>query len=172
LYLELLARAIDKERVGEAHPAFPKIIEALSPDEILLLRMIRGQNGAGCKKFESEPRSGSLLLGKGELRIELPRQQHRQLAHPKSVLAYFEHLVSLNVLQWLRRQMLRGGFFQGVSGDWYETRFTHFGLLFMEACLPERRGRKSVSESPADVAGLDSSTTEKLPPRRDEAGSP
>ena len=33
LYLNLLRRAIDKERQDEAHPAFARIIEQLSPDE-------------------------------------------------------------------------------------------------------------------------------------------
>lgn len=33
LYLNLLTRAIDKDRVNEAHPAFFHIIEQLSPDE-------------------------------------------------------------------------------------------------------------------------------------------
>jgi hypothetical protein len=37
LYLNLLARAIDKERSNEAHPAFVKIIEQISPDEALMM---------------------------------------------------------------------------------------------------------------------------------------
>lgn len=42
MYINLLARAIDRERQGEAHPAFARIIEQLSPDEALLLYEIRG----------------------------------------------------------------------------------------------------------------------------------
>lgn len=37
LFANLLARAIDKERVSEAHPAFPSIISQLSPDEAVIL---------------------------------------------------------------------------------------------------------------------------------------
>ena len=37
MFLNLLARAIDKERVGEAHPAFSEIIKHLSPDEAIFL---------------------------------------------------------------------------------------------------------------------------------------
>jgi len=40
LYLKLLTRAIDKERVNEAHPAFVTLIEQLSPDEALLLKIV------------------------------------------------------------------------------------------------------------------------------------
>lgn len=40
LYLNLLSRAIDKERVNEAHPAFITIIEQLSPDEALILKIV------------------------------------------------------------------------------------------------------------------------------------
>ena len=39
-YLNLLSRAMDRERVGEAHPAFINIISQLCPDEILLLNQI------------------------------------------------------------------------------------------------------------------------------------
>ena len=46
LYLELLKRAIDKERSNEAHPAFIKIIEQLSPEEAVLLFRFRGQRMA------------------------------------------------------------------------------------------------------------------------------
>ncbi|RBW64927.1 hypothetical protein DS893_12110 [Vibrionales bacterium C3R12] len=39
-YLNLMSRAMDKERVGEAHPAFIDIISQLCPDEVLLLNQI------------------------------------------------------------------------------------------------------------------------------------
>ena len=37
LFLNLLARAIDKQRVSEAHPAFAQIIGQLSPDEAIVI---------------------------------------------------------------------------------------------------------------------------------------
>ena len=37
LYLNLLARAIDKKRCNEAHPAFVKIIEQMSSDEAMVM---------------------------------------------------------------------------------------------------------------------------------------
>src|SRR5208337_3598331 len=41
LYLNLLARAIDKERCNEAHPAFAKIIGQMSPDEAMVMYVMR-----------------------------------------------------------------------------------------------------------------------------------
>ena len=40
MWAQLLARACDKERVGEAHPAFPWIISQLSSDEARLLEAL------------------------------------------------------------------------------------------------------------------------------------
>jgi len=40
MYINLLARAMDGERVGEAHPAFISVISQLAPDEVVLLREI------------------------------------------------------------------------------------------------------------------------------------
>jgi hypothetical protein len=37
----LLARSMDSERLGEAHPAFSEIIRRLSPDEVRLLTYLR-----------------------------------------------------------------------------------------------------------------------------------
>lgn len=37
MYINLLARATDRDRAGEAHPAFLLIISQLAPDEVLLL---------------------------------------------------------------------------------------------------------------------------------------
>jgi hypothetical protein len=45
LYLNLLMRSIDKDRVDEAHPAFVKIIEQLSRDEAYILSKIKKE---GC----------------------------------------------------------------------------------------------------------------------------
>jgi Abortive infection alpha len=38
LYVNLLSRAMDGERVGEAHPAFIGLISQLAPDEVLFLK--------------------------------------------------------------------------------------------------------------------------------------
>jgi hypothetical protein len=43
LYLNLLSRSIDKERVNEAHPAFCHIIEQLSSDDAYILYFAKSE---------------------------------------------------------------------------------------------------------------------------------
>jgi hypothetical protein len=40
MYRKLLASAMDRDSVDQAHPAFPELIRQLSPDEALLLYLI------------------------------------------------------------------------------------------------------------------------------------
>jgi hypothetical protein len=40
LYVNLLSRAMDGERVGEAHPAFVSLVAQLAPDEVLFLQEV------------------------------------------------------------------------------------------------------------------------------------
>ncbi|WP_412530389.1 Abi-alpha family protein [Burkholderia lata] len=40
MFVSLLARAMDRERVGEAHPAFVQIVGQLAPDEAALIQQI------------------------------------------------------------------------------------------------------------------------------------
>jgi hypothetical protein len=43
LFVELLATAADKNKVGSAHPSFVRVIENLSPDEAKILKAWKGQ---------------------------------------------------------------------------------------------------------------------------------
>ncbi|WP_211960885.1 Abi-alpha family protein [Cupriavidus plantarum] len=38
--MNLLSRGMDRERVGEAHPAFIQIVGQLAPDEAVLIEQI------------------------------------------------------------------------------------------------------------------------------------
>jgi hypothetical protein len=44
MYVELLRCAVDRDRVRDANPAFVKIIEQLSPEEVLILNFLRGKS--------------------------------------------------------------------------------------------------------------------------------
>jgi hypothetical protein len=52
MYLNLLNRAMDKSRVDQAHPAFTYIISQFSPDEALLLMILRDQPKYGLRELE------------------------------------------------------------------------------------------------------------------------
>jgi len=43
MFSELLSRSIDKDRVEEAHPAYPMIIKQLSADEVKILTLLDGR---------------------------------------------------------------------------------------------------------------------------------
>lgn len=121
LYLNLLARAIDKERQSEAHPAFVKIIEQMSPDEAMIVYALR-ERPYMC--------------------IVLDVQQHNScpyelLAHPEHIHLYARHLASLNLLD---------AYAYGTSF----VQVSDFGELFIRACVPEdfsveRRGHQEDS---------------------------
>ena len=113
LYVNLLARAIDKERIGEAHPAFVKIIEQLSPDEALIMLQIK------------EP-----MEFRG-------REAPKWLTYPGNFGMYISHLESLNLI------VIQGAPDVNLSSPdpsdayLYRSEVTKFGLLFVKACIPE-----------------------------------
>ena len=57
LYINLLARAIDRDRVAEAHPAFASIITQLSPDEALILYYLKKRRYALRQRAALDPQT-------------------------------------------------------------------------------------------------------------------
>lgn len=119
MYLELLKRAIDKDRQSEAHPSFPSIITQLARDEAVLLQRISTgevQFYARENPLEIVPDSGAVSsvscpLGfppapkQGETR--LPRFDdivsvtlHKSdFTFPERLGVYLSHLVSLLLIE-------------------------------------------------------------------------
>ena len=83
LYLNLLARAIDKERCSEAHPAFVKIIEQLSPDEAMVMWQF------GKRDSWARPPASGQSVG-----THFPSES---LMYPQNFSIYAEHLHALNL---------------------------------------------------------------------------
>lgn len=126
MYLELLTRAMDKDRSGEAHPAFIRIIEQLAPDEVLLLDVLREEPP---HKLLHE--QGKLMMTgpdpdesmyKAALQMGLFEQPIRN----KDML--FVYLGHLNTLDLIKRSEERIG-------------LTAWGLHFVRAC------RRSLEEN-------------------------
>lgn len=126
MYVNLLARAIDKERQGEAHPAFARIIEQLSRDEAQLLYDIKGEGSEVIRDLHL-PKVTWWLKFKGEYRHVRGRPlDTERMACPEHLDAYFGHLAALNlvvVCEWMN----------------FVTLFSldAFGRLFANACIPE-----------------------------------
>ena len=110
LYMNLLARAIDKERINEAHPAFLNIIEQLSPDEALILYLLRDN--------VIDPGFSRPICNH-----EFPKNK---LAYPEFLEMYIMHLQSLNLVIW-----------QVGKIRYSSVIVTDFGKLFIKACVPE-----------------------------------
>ncbi|MCM0612420.1 DUF4393 domain-containing protein [Marinobacter sediminum] len=136
LFLNLLARAIDKERANEAHPAFATIISQLSPDEAQIIFYL--SKGERPLKQYSPFNLETKLFEKKEV-----RENHFPLEHlvfPQNYFLYLDHLNSLNLAgAWQhghQEPIYENGSQVGVNITSY-ARLTSFGQLFAEACMPE-----------------------------------
>ncbi len=130
LYLELLSRAIDKERIEEAHPAFLSIIEQLSPDEALII-------------YHLSDTWSDWEFGRPawpDVNGELPWTPIKEppfysaLHFKRHVFMYAEHLEALNVIDasfgGSRDEMIN------LETNDYRMCLTKFGELFKKACIP------------------------------------
>ncbi|MBP2560882.1 hypothetical protein J2857_003651 [Neorhizobium galegae] len=134
LFSNLLSRAFDKDRVNEAHPAFPSIIRQLSSDEAVLLEAIATPGGLGfeveiIKDYSADPPS-------------LKRQRSYNLA-PTALISfreniemYVSHLANLGLTE--HHQVRIGEPPDERNGElfeiyFYEISFTRFGRTFWEA---------------------------------------
>lgn len=144
LYISLLQRAIDKERINEAHPAFFHIIEQLSPDEALLLFKIAEEsieydytmdlteNENGKSRFENVK-----VLKDTSPKDRMTFSEHFEM--------YISHLESLNLLKWslLSEEPIwdneEVNNSKKQNGTYRKTKIylTKFGDLFVKACIPK-----------------------------------
>lgn len=127
LFLNLLARAIDKERQGEAHPAFARIIEQLSPDEAMVMLVLRDSDipVKATSIFLVERISARFAAAK---EIEFPKQR---LVYAEQLLMYLDHLQTLGMLT---ATTLRD---EHADSRRNMVTTTDFGKVFTNACIPE-----------------------------------
>lgn len=150
MYQCLLARAMDRERVGEAHPAFVQIVGQLAPDEAVLLRQI---GAAQPSAYVRPPRQGGAALMSDEraalinasgmsdnqkVRLQGIAVRPEELAQPELVYTYIEHLVSLGVLAYTNDPW--NADFEGARNagfDFWFIELNGLGRLFLSACLSD-----------------------------------
>ncbi len=136
LFVNLLARAIDRERASEAHPAFATIISQLSPDEALIIFYLSKQDRL-LKQFSAYNSATHLFRQRQVLVNEFPL---KHLLFPKNYFLYLDHLHSLNIAGiWQhgnQEPTLENDVQTGVNITSY-ARLTSFGELFAKACMPE-----------------------------------
>ncbi|UJH74392.1 DUF4393 domain-containing protein [Burkholderia cenocepacia] len=150
MFVNLLARAMDRERVGEAHPAFVQIVSQLAPDEAVLIRQIAETR---LSAYLRPPKQSTAVLLKDERAalinasgLSAERKQHLQsiaicpedLAQPELVYTYIEHLVSLGIVSYTNEPW--SDEFKGVQVtgfDFWFITLNGLGDLFHRACLNE-----------------------------------
>ncbi len=139
LYLELLKRAIDKERVSEAHPAFFSLIEQISPDEALVLYYLNESplDLQHSRDLNKEKQQFEPIVPIGSLDLI------NKLIFPNHFFTYIEHLKSLGLIYWKRikdddiiwNDPKTQKDQKGVICNDIAT-ITHFGEMFVKACIP------------------------------------
>ncbi len=151
MYLRLLSRSFDRDRVAEIHPAFVHLIGQLATDEVLILEQlaaldqaayIRSPKGSAPVLREGREALGA-LPGLVDLRIELMRLSLRpeELAQPDLLFTYVEHLVSLGIVTYTNeysdREIHRDlqAAVGRAGGDCWFLQLNQFGRLFHQACV-------------------------------------
>lgn len=152
LYVNLLARAMDRDRVGEAHPAFLNIISQLAPDEILVIEQLQSLDHRVF--FRLDKKHITVLKSESDQAVEkfgisdalkadlLNRSvSPESLAQPELFLTFLEHLISLGLVEytnqpWHEKEEWKkaGGNHQGNTEFW-AIALTKFGRLFYSACV-------------------------------------
>lgn len=165
LYVELLKRAVDKDRMSEAHPAFVGIIDQLSPEEARFLLILRDADGGDAIRFvrvsiineaAEQEQVGFVMLG------DEAHHDHLDSPLPDDVEDCARRLVTLGLVVWghstdlverrgvsivrdvpetliLREAERIRGLYR--NEQWKPTaapalHFTGFGTRFVRACVP------------------------------------
>ncbi|MFH2046714.1 MAG: Abi-alpha family protein [Pseudomonadota bacterium] len=137
LFINLLARAIDKERVNEAHPAFANIISQLSPDEAFIIFNLNKKDFKLKQHSKFFPETHTFGPRK-TIANEFPVAE---LVYPDNFFLYMDHLHSLNmagVWQHGNQESIMDGNIQTGVHINNITQLTIFGKLFAKACMPNK----------------------------------
>ena len=144
MFENLLARAIDKERAREAHPAFVTIIKQLAPDEALLLCYLR--KGKHKEIIRVEPVGMTPAVVPEHLLVS-PDLPVKSLDFPTYASMYLSRLSKLELIftdaipqVWSAPAHEEAEKIQIEVREW---RLTSFGNLFAKACVPESLPEKS-----------------------------
>lgn len=135
LFLNLLAKSIDKTTQDKCHPAFPNIIKQLSPDEAVILFHLK-QKCFELKQHSELDSEKMLFTSNNIVYNEFPVNA---LTNPVNFFIYMNHLNSLNLAGiWQKGNQIPTGSNGKQDGVdiFSEIRLTEFGILFVESVIP------------------------------------
>jgi len=138
LFINLLSKAIDKTKQDLAHPAFPKIIQQLSPDEATVLYYLKKQ-AYKLREQADFDHPKHLFFNNRIIFEEFPVSK---LMFPNHIWLYMNHLYSLNLAgtwQVGNQETIMDPKTNDQIGIYKnsERRLTDFGHLFVKACVPD-----------------------------------
>ena len=155
LYINLLSRAMDGERVGEAHPAFIGVISQLAPDEVAFLRELSRREYTLVLRMDDEwhtptPAQIHEVFGQSDMPPRLIEKsnsiifKYESLNQPGMFYVFLEHLYHLGLVQYTNEPSSNGEY-KGYnrSRNWPRFVFVRpssFGNLFHKACVSQRQG--------------------------------
>ncbi len=146
MFAELLSRAMDKDQVQEAHPAFVETIKLLAPDETVIIKEIKTRhiNRVWIKQYDEARNWFSDAVDESH---DIPTDR---FMFPENYDLYFDHLQRMGLIlsyvpksnEYLfdestgkRRQI-------GVR-EFVSYRLSSWGNSFAQACLPNNGENKS-----------------------------
>jgi hypothetical protein len=144
MFSQLLSRSMDRERVNEAHPAYPIIIKQLSSDEAKILNSLKGSTYDYVYTLDFDSQRKEFY---GHRKVEVDALPRNDLSFPENVPFYLEHLDQLGlagIFQVGNQEPLFGGEPQFQGGTQLQVgirsrckyRLTDFGQKFVRACTP------------------------------------
>ncbi|MBP2572423.1 hypothetical protein J2767_003601 [Agrobacterium tumefaciens] len=153
LYVQLLSRALDRERVGEAHPAFFSVITQIAPDELIFLHDFASRDETLLmspvgQKVYPDPAWRQSRLDKSELSVDIRKEVEDQtftyeaLSQPELFPVYQEHLQHLGLIEYHNQRARHYKQLELKTRDdselsIFSMRITHFGRLFLKACAKD-----------------------------------
>jgi hypothetical protein len=128
-YLNLLENAINIDRINLAHPAFPNIIQQLSPDEIQILEALRKDDIITEYEYSRDDKKRKMNEKVIKSNFELTK-----LTFPNHRGMYNDHLQLLNLTRI--KFEIPESYNPKLNNYHRTTRYSlsTFGELFMEAC--------------------------------------
>lgn len=128
-YLNLLSKAINKEKCNLAHPAFPNIIHQLSPDEVLILEELKERPIKNKYEFQKNTKGEKINDNLINSTFNISN-----LSSPDFYKMYIDHLQLLNLV-WIKAD-------ESPNYNTKKHKFTRtmrnelsdFGKLFLNAC--------------------------------------